>query len=98
MDANVRNIRGGAQVDRGGAIAYRLGKKKGYLSPGDNLMSIPQAREIRDAFHHQNVDFNGEPLGKPVTNGQAWKIAGWVDFVWPEPEDEFPVPEPKAKR
>lgn len=102
MDANVRNIRGGAQVDKGGLIGYVLDGEKDYLQPGDNIMPVARAKQIRDSFHHQPIDRNGKAKGKPVTNGKAWKEAGWVDFVWPEPEDDEPfesvAPEPPKRK
>lgn len=112
MQANIRNVRGGQQIEKGGLIAYRLGKVgspehdiKEYLQPGDNLMDAARAKKILGSFHHQNVDHNGQPRGKAVTNGEAWQAAGWIDLRWGEPEwatsedDESPVfDSPPAKR
>lgn len=92
MDANIRNVRGGSKVDAGGPIGYRLGDERHYLQPGDNVMPAEKAREILKGFHHQATDLNGKPKGKPVTNGEAWQAAGWIDVRWSEPEWESEDP------
>lgn len=90
MDANLRNVRGGAQIDKGGAIAFMFEGEKEYLHPGDNFMSIAKARAVLKAMHHQPTLPNGKAKGNPVSNGKAWLDSRWIEVVWPEPEDAAP--------
>ena len=94
---NIRNVRGGAQVDRGGLIGYLVDGDKFYLQPGDNVFPLSEGRKILGDFHHQGVDVNGKPRGKPMKNGDAWQSAGWVDVRY-SAVDEIEPEAPKGQK